>query len=185
MAMKTGLVVVMAISTVGLSGCSSMWNGVGSFSGYMAEKTEWVKFPSLRGSNKAKANDVQMVEAAPTATELRASSVSEIIDDSGSDYTFTPSSSASYSDTSSTTVPCPDGTYLTEDNVCMLLGGDDISADFDSTMDYSASSYGQDYSTAAQVVDNSAVPCPDGTYLNDKNQCMFLEQDDNTALFTQ
>jgi len=176
MVVRTSIVLLMALSTVGLSGCSTVWNQVGKFSGFMAEETAWVKLPSLRGSKEAQPEDVKMAEVTPTTY------MTDVTNDNGSDYIYIDTTSQDMTSTKSYdesgSVPCPDGTYLTEDDVCMLLGGDD---EFISDMDYSSS----DFTTESGYVDTSQVACPDGTYLNDKNQCMFLEQDDNAALFTQ
>jgi len=228
-AARTGLVLVLAFSTVGLSGCSGMWNQVGKFSNFMAEETKWVKVPSLRGSKDVETTDVHTAHSTVASDSTDYVSYGDASYQDDFSYTestapvFTPSTSSasyaatstSYGSSSSETVPCPEGTHLTADNACMLIetssdvmsdtsftdynsasgssytaAGSSSSYSISDTSSYSTSgsSYSSSdvtsYSSDTQI-DSSPVPCPEGTYLSDKNSCMLLEQDDNASLFTQ
>lgn len=111
---KTTTLALLAAASVSLSGCSTMWSGVSSFSDYMAEKTEWVKLPSLRGSKK-----VQTAEFTPETSETDMSAYSVEMYDS-SETTIT-TYDAPVMTVDSGDVPCPSGTYLTAENSCMIL----------------------------------------------------------------
>ena len=148
---KTMLMSALCISTLSLSGCSSMWSAVGSFSDDMAEFT---KFSFLRGPSKK--TDVSFADAAPSAEGTYVTEAGAYIPANVEIY----SDSASVIDTSP--VPCPEGTYLNAENACMYL----------ETEQYE---FADDVNMVEQVIDTSPIPCPDGTYLNAENACMYLE----------
>lgn len=131
MHIKSAMFVILCTSALGLSGCSNMWNGVSHFSDFMAEKTAWISVPGLRGSQSADivqtASLLENVENTQNDV-IYAQPVVDVIETPRVDEFgfFTPEPAISYDsegnaiiDTSP--VPCPDGTYLAEDNSCMLL----------------------------------------------------------------
>lgn len=131
MHIKSAMFVILCTSALGLSGCSNMWNGVSHFSDFMAEKTAWISVPGLRGSQSADivqtASLLENVENTQNDV-IYAEPVVDVIETPRVDEFgfFTPEPAISYDsegnaiiDTSP--VPCPDGTYLAEDNSCMLL----------------------------------------------------------------
>ena len=140
MHIKSAMFVILCTSALGLSGCSNMWNGVSHFSDFMAEKTAWISVPGLRGSQSA-----DIVQTASLLENTENTQIDNIVSNTQNDVIyaqpvvdvietprvdefgfFTPEPAISYDsegnaiiDTSP--VPCPDGTYLAEDNSCMLL----------------------------------------------------------------
>ena len=131
MHIKSAMFAILCTSALGLSGCSNMWNGVSHFSDFMAEKTAWISVPGLRGSQSAdivqRASLLENVENTQNDV-IYAEPVVDVIETPRVDEFgfFTPEPAISYDsegnaiiDTSP--VPCPDGTYLAEDNSCMLL----------------------------------------------------------------
>ena len=150
---RTALISVFVFSTFGLSGCSSLWSGIGSFSNYMAEKTQWASLPSLRGSKSAKTTAVQDdVTYTATVSETTPSDISvEMYDvsvtESKYDSAYEPTDTYDYTSITSPT-----------------------EAQFDADGNY---------------IDTSPIACPEGTYLTGDNTCMYLEQDDYSAEFTQ
>ena len=111
---------MFAASSVSLSGCSSMWSGVGNFADMMSEKTQ---FLSLRGLSKKKEEPVLVAENTSDTVE------SELLaTDAG---VYLPEEEPVVSepfDAEETqiqviqgeTAPCPEGTVRTDD-VCLLL----------------------------------------------------------------
>lgn len=147
------LITALCFSSVGMTGCSSIWSFVGDKSYEMAEFT---KFAWLRGP--AKTDDVSFAEATPTSSGVLKTEVGEYVPTQVEVY----SDNVGFVDTSQH--PCPEGTYLTAENSCMSLETD--SYDFPETTD------------VPQVVDTSPVPCPEGTFLNAENACMYLETEE-------
>jgi len=165
---KTMLLTALCISSVSLTGCSSMWSAVGNFSDDMAEFT---KFSWLRGS--ATKNDISFAETAtPVSEGLYKTEVGE----------YVPTHVEIYQDGNTvidtSPVPCPEGTFLNAENTCMYL----------ETEQYD---FPDEVNTVEQVIDTSPLPCPEGTYLNAKNTCMYIETeeydfgDDQTARINQ
>jgi len=108
---KTMLLTALCISSVSLTGCSSMWSAVGNFSDDMAEFT---KFSWLRGS--ATKNDISFAETAtPVSEGLYKTEVGE----------YVPTHVEIYQDGNTvidtSPVPCPEGTFLNAENTCMYL----------------------------------------------------------------
>lgn len=132
---KTLIIALISASTVTLSGCSGMWNGVSTFSDYMAEKTSWIKMPSLRGPQRLQTASNETLQNLPEWSEVNQEAYTpelvEVIEEPAvptvdENGFFTPASAISYDsegnmivDTSP--IPCPAGTYLTEENTCNLL----------------------------------------------------------------
>ena len=128
------LITALCFSSVGMTGCSSIWSFVGDKSYEMAEFT---KFAWLRGP--AKTDDVSFAEATPTSSGVLKTEVGEYVPTQVEVY----NDNVGFVDTSQH--PCPEGTYLTAENSCMSLETD--SYDFPETTD------------VPQVVDTSPVPC--------------------------
>ena len=166
---KSFILTALCASSMSLSGCSTMWSMASEFSADMAEVT---KFSFLRGLSSE--SDVSFAEAVnPSETGTYKTDVGE--------YVPTDVKTAAYNDVElrgpvtdfntelfNTAVdtsphPCPDGTYLTEEETCMSLEVDN----------YDFSEF--DAANATKIVDTSQHDCPEDTYLNDKNQCMFFE----------
>ena len=164
---KTLLLTALCASSIGMSGCSSMWNMASEFSADMAEVT---KFSFLRGSSKK--DDISFAETAGDVDDgVYKTDVGEYVptETYASTYTeaytetrFETDGAAAMVDTSPH--PCPDGTYFTEDETCMSLDVDTYDfGDLDNV------------AMTEQFVDTSQHECPEDTYLNDKNQCMYFE----------
>lgn len=163
---KIMLTTTLCVSSIAMTGCSSIWSAVGDMSYDMAEVT---KFSWLRGP--AKTDDVSFAKATVPATDgvyktevgeyVPAQQV-EIYTDNYVTDSYVAHESAAV-DTSQH--PCPEGTYLTGDNTCMSLETDSYEFSDDLTTD------------TTQFVDTSPVPCPEGTFLNAENTCMYLETD--------
>ena len=176
---KTLLITALCVSSIGLTGCSSMWSAASVFSSDMAELT---KFSFLRG--KSKKSDISFAENnVDLETGVYKTEVGEYIPAAPTEADFNTDFNTDFKtdvyangiDTSPH--PCPDGTYLTEDNSCMSLETD--------TYDFAA----LDASSAEQqFIDTSQHECPEGTYLNAENACMYFEtetfdfEDDNTSI---
>ena len=116
---KLFIAAMFAASSVSLSGCSSMWSGVGDFADMMSERTE---FLSLRGMSKKKEEPVLVAENTVDSEDV-------LMTDAGVYLPETESEGEVASDeiveeivfTNAGTVPCPEGTVMTEDNVCLLI----------------------------------------------------------------
>ena len=137
---------LIAMPAVGLSGCSSIWSGVGSFSNYMAEKTQFssplrkaktqeVKFETQQDAEYAAATATSTTVEAPLYVEQSDVTLYSPSEYSSTEtYTETPQEAPLFDSEGnyigSPTVPCPDGTYLTADDTCMFLEQTDYSADF-------------------------------------------------------
>ena len=170
---KIMLTTTLCMSSLALTGCSSIWSAVGDLSYDMAEVT---KFSWLRGP--AKTDDVSFAETSvPAADGVYKTEVGEYVPAKVEIYTdnYVPQDSYvaqdSYVTTESVSVdtsqhPCPEGTYLTADNTCMSLETDTYEFADDLTTD------------TQQFVDTSPVPCPEGTFLNAENACMYLETEE-------
>lgn len=142
---------LIAMPAIGLSGCSSMWSGIGNFSEYMAEKTKFssplrsaktqeVTFETTQDAQYAAAvsdADVMSNDTPLYATQTydttatysapqEASDTAVVFDTSIGEPLF--DADGNYIDTSP--VPCPEGTYLTGDNTCMFLEQVDYSSEF-------------------------------------------------------
>lgn len=162
--LKKSLVLsTLCATSIGLSGCSTMWSMASEFSADMAKVTS---LSFLRGSSSK--NDISFAEAAvdPVSGTYK-TEVGEYVpaETYVADFTDTASYTESFNEASivdTSPHPCPDGTYLTEDETCMSLDVD--------TFEFT-----DDVNFVEQVVDTSQHQCPDDTYLNDKNQCMFFE----------
>jgi len=146
-----------------------MWSMASDFSADMAEVT---KFSFLRGSSKK--SDISFAEnTADQETGIYKTDVGEYVPaevetDSYDEVElrgFVTDFNAEVFNASVDTspIPCPDKTYLTEDETCMSLDVDN----------YDFSEF--DAANAPNVVDTSQHDCPEDTYLNDKNQCMYFE----------
>jgi len=159
---KTILLTALCASSIGLSGCSSMWKMASDFS---ADMSEFTKFSFLRGSSTK--DDVSFAENTVDAetgvykTEVGEYVPTEVYTETFEEVVYANGDVAAVVDTSP--IPCPDGTYLTEDETCMSLDVD--------TYDFAE----LDAQNVSGPVDTSQHDCPEETYLNDKNQCMFFE----------
>ena len=155
---KTLLVTALCASSIGLTGCSSMWSAASVFSSDMAEFT---KFSFLRG--KSKKSDISFAENnIDPVTGVYKTDIGEYIPEAPTEADFYTDSYAANIDTSQQA--CPEGTYLTADNSCMSL--DTESYDF-AALDAS--------SEQQQFIDTSQHECPEDTYLNAENACMYFE----------
>lgn len=155
---KTLLISALCASSIGLTGCSTLWSMASEFSADMSEVT---KFSFLRGSSTK--DDISFAEnTVDPVTGVYKTDVGEYTPAEVYNEVYTETATdAGVVDTSPH--PCPDGTYLTEEGTCMSLDVD--------TYDFSD----LDAALTEQVVDTSQHDCPEDTYLNDKNQCMFFE----------
>ena len=142
----------LLISSVTLSGCSPIWTKIGDLSYSMAEFT---KPAALRGLSTE--TDVDFAEASLPDDGVYKTPVGEYIP---TEVTFDENGTAIV-DTSQH--PCPEGTYLNEENACMFLETETF--EFDDT--FSAS--------FDQPIETGPVPCPDDTYLTEENTCTYFE----------
>lgn len=155
---KTLMITAICATSIGMTGCSSIWTAASHFSSDMAEFT---KFSWLRGSSTK--SDISFAENVDPVTGVYKTEVGEYVPattDYSNDYT------SDYTDVASSVVdssphPCPEGTYYAEDKTCMSLETEEY--DF------------PDMVTETVAVDTSPIPCPEDTYLNAKNECMYLE----------
>lgn len=174
---KTTLITLLTLSTVSLSGCSSMWSGIGSFSEYMAEKTRWSSKPALRGAKTVTTTKSVDTETYQEATYQAATSDMtssdygvEIYDASSSDtvYTNTAYSDTGYTDSYSETLTTSSDAFMS-----------------DSTVSGATASGAPLFDADGNYIDTSPIPCPEDTYLTADNTCMYLEQEDYASEFTQ
>lgn len=173
-----------------LSGCSSIWSGVADIADFMAEKT------SLR---KSSANhEIVTADATPNHDGLIKSNAGYYAPAS----THTTTTSA-YSNPYSTQNSCPDGTYLTAENTCMmqndqsyqgtngyqmseLRGYSDptsfhqTSSSYESTTSHSSLVF--DYESQANTLTGPLI-CPTGMVLEGAYDCRF--PDSGTRLLSQ
>jgi len=151
---KTILITALCMSSVTLSGCSSIWTGVSEFSADMAEVT---KFSFLRGlSDKSDVSFAENIEAVDGVHKTEAGEYVPIYDKVAAveptEVEFFDNVNVNaLGDTSP--LPCPDGTFLNAENACMFLDVEE----FD---------FGDEVNLVEQFVDTSPLPCPEGTYLN-------------------
>ena len=146
------LLTTLLVSAVTLSGCSSVWTKVGDLSYGMADFT---KFSFLRGSSTK--SDISFAETTVSEDGTYKTAVGEYIP---TEVAYDVKGNAVV-DTSQH--PCPDGTYLNDDNACMFLETETF--DFDDTLSVNAQ----------QPLDTGPVPCPEDTYLTADNTCTYLE----------
>lgn len=146
---KTSLILALSISTISLSGCSSIWSGVEGFAHTVFNNT----VVPLRGSSTKSETTVTAQDGVyqTQVGEYRPTSVN--YDENGNPIIDT------------SPHPCPEGTYLTDENSCMVLVSDDTDMSFDSMNTAYADT---------NIIDTSS-DCPDGTYLTEDNACMFFE----------
>ncbi len=150
---------VLSFVSISLSGCSTIWSGVSEFADIMAEETEFLSLRGLLGSSE---KSVQMADTT-TQTDVYKTEVGMYIPQESSAVTFDSDGNAIV-DTSPH--PCPESTYLTEENACMYLETETFSDSF--------AELGIE-ETVPQPVDTSPHPCPEGTYMTADNSCMYLE----------
>jgi len=163
---KTILLSAVCASSVGLSGCSSLWTMASEFSADMAEVTS---FSFLRGSSDK--SDVSLAENnIDSVTGIYKTEVGEYVPAEA--FTAVQADTSAFGETGTYSEaglvdtsphPCPDGTYLTEDETCMSLEVD--------TYDFGD----MDVAMTEQFVDTSQHECPEDTYLNEENACMYFE----------
>ena len=155
---NTLLATTLIISSVSLTGCSSIWTKVGDLSYKMSDFT---KFSFLRGSSTK--SDISFAEASVSDSGVLKTDVGEYVPANVvlyDDVTFDNSASAGV-DTSQH--ECPEDTYLTADNTCTYLETE--------TFDF-----GDELSVnVQQPIDTGPVPCPEDTYLTADNTCTYLE----------
>ena len=158
---NTLLATTLIISSVSLTGCSSIWTKVGDLSYKMSDFT---KFSFLRGSSTK--SDISFAEASVSDSGVLKTDVGEYVPANVvlyDDVTFDNSASAGV-DTSQH--ECPEDTYLTADNTCTYLETE--------TFDF-----GDELVTDVQApIDTSPIPCPEGTYLTAENTCTYLETEE-------
>ena len=155
---KSILILSLSASALALTGCSSLWTGMGNLSYGMAELTD---FSFLRGSSKK--SDVSFADANITDEGVYKTAVGEYVP---ADVSY--NTGASYNNVGDTLGDnsqegCPEGTYLTADNACMFLETETFDFDDTLTADMSA------------PIDTGPVPCPEDTYLTADNTCTYLE----------
>ena len=147
-----------------LSGCSSIWSGVADFADFMSEKTE---FLSLRKSKTDR--EIVTADATPNQDGLIRSSAGYYAptgwETSGTEYSDATMTSTSYAYGNTSPDGCPEGSYLTAENSCMLMASDD----------YNLPPL-QSYSSVA-TSDSYFPECPDNTYLTAENTCMHFDTD--------
>jgi len=194
------LTTTLCLSSVAMTGCSTMWSSVGDMA---QDVSKFASFSWLRGSSKT--DDVSFAQTSePTSNGVYKTAVGEYVPLGVEIYTDHTVSHQSLS-VDSSQHPCPDGTYLTADNTCMSLDSDTYDFADDLTMqteqfvdtspvpcpegtylnaenscmylETETYDFGGEVNTVEQFIDTSPVPCPEGTYLNAKNQCMYLETD--------
>ena len=185
---KSLLMTAICVSSVTLTGCSTLQTSWNSMNDMFAGVSGVVKTAFLRGSSDK--SDISFAENSETTedgvlktdvgeyiptdvkTEIVEAKVVEQIEAVDieelpkTEMTEAKSITVELFDTpldpvDTSAVPCPDGTYLAEDKSCMSLES--------GTYDF------PDVVTEATVVDTSPVPCPEGTFLNDENACILLE----------
>lgn len=151
------------------SGCSSIWSGVGDFADFMSEKTEFLSLRKSKSSSEhvtnTVPNDQGLVQSSAgyyTPMDGQSNAHSYAHATASSPYTTT---TASY--TNNAVVNCPDGSYLTAENTCMIqeTSGYQMTA----LRGYS------DYSNSVQsssAFSSGVTECPSGTYLTAENTCM-------------
>jgi len=151
---KSVILFSLSASALALTGCSSLWTGMGDFSYNMAEFT---KFSFLRGPSEK--SDVSFAETNVTHEGVYKTSVGEYIP-AETTYkngvkivTHTPKPT------------CPDGTFASGANNCGFLRRESSSYDGGPTLSVSA------YVSEATV--RKPVSCPAGTYLTPDNICAF------------
>ena len=158
---NTLLATTLIISSVSLTGCSSIWTKVGDLSYKMSDFT---KFSFLRGSSTK--SDISFAEASVSDSGVLKTDVGEYVPANVvlyDDVTFDNSASAGV-DTSQH--ECPEDTYLTAENTCTYLETE--------TFDF-----GDELVTDVQApIDTSPIPCPEGTYLTAENTCTYLETEE-------
>ena len=142
----------LLISSVTLSGCSPIWSKIGDLSYSMAEFT---KPAALRGLSKE--SDVDFSEASVPDNGVYITPVGEYVP---TEVTFD-DNGATIVDTSQH--PCPEGTYLNDENACMFLETETF--EFEDTVTASFD----------QPIDTGPVPCPEDTYLTEENTCSYFE----------
>ena len=199
---NTLLATTLIISSVSLTGCSSIWTKVGDLSYKMSDFT---KFSFLRGSSTK--SDISFAEASVSDSGVLKTDVGEYVPANVvlyDDVTFDNSASAGV-DTSQH--ECPEDTYLTADNTCTYLEtetfdfGDELSVNVqqpidtgpvpcpedtyltaDNTCTYLETEtfdFGDELVTDVQApIDTSPIPCPEGTYLTAENTCTYLETEE-------
>ena len=194
---KSMLMTAICVSSVTMTGCSTLttsWNSVGDM---FAGVSSAVKTAFLRGPSEK--SDISFAENVNPETGIYKTAIGEYVP------TMT-DNSADFMDVATSTIdtsphPCPDGTYLTEDNSCMSLETDtydfpDVVAEnvpVDTSpvpcpegtflnaenacmyLETETYDFEDEVNTVEQFIDTSPVPCPEGTYLNAENQCMYLE----------
>lgn len=156
---KSMLITAMCLSSMSLTGCSSIWSGVSVFADDMSELTSMAW---LRGSSTK--SDINFAKNADPKTNAYKTDVGEYVPANVTSY-----GNVELFDTASTfdtsPVPCPEDTYMTKDKTCALLENETY--DFaDITSD-----------TVSLPVDTSPLECPEGTYMAEDNTCMFFDNE--------
>ena len=155
---NTLLVTTLIISSVSLTGCSSIWSKVGDLSYKMSEFT---KFSFLRGSSTK--SDISFVEASTTEDGVLKTEVGEYVPADVVLYDEVAFDNSASVDVNSSQQDCPEGTFLNAENACMYLETE--------TFDF-----GDELSVnVQQPIDTGPVPCPEDTYLTAENTCTYLE----------
>ena len=146
------LITTLLVSSTALSGCSSVWTKIGDMSYSMAEFT---KPAALRGLSTKSEED--FAETIVPDNGVYKTAIGEYIP---TEVSYDETGAAIF-DTSPH--PCPDGTYLNEENACMFLETET----FEFEDSYVAELTGP--------VETGPLPCPDDTYLTAENTCSYLE----------
>lgn len=169
---KSMLMTAICVSSVTLTGCSTLTTSWNSMNDLFAGVSGVVKTAFLRGPSEK--SDISFAENTVAAedgvfkTDVGEYVPAEVetIDTPDMEMSESKSVTVELFDTpldvvDTSPVPCPDGTFLNEDNNCMSLETD--------TYDF------PDIVAETTPVDTSPVPCPEGTYLNAENACMSLD----------
>jgi len=169
-----GLKFTLIVGTcLAVTGCSSIWSGVGDFADFMSEKTEFLSLrkPKTTGEHVANTvpNDAGLVKAsagyyAPTGWDSTTHSY-------GQPALMSPAVSGS-SYANSAIANCPDGAYLTAENTCMLQE----TASFQMTELRGYSEQNSSFLSSSALSSN-VTECPSGTYLTPENTCMQSSHD--------
>ncbi len=183
------IITALLASSIGLSGCSSVWDSVGD----RAEaKTEKTNTSFLRGFFDFRPKS-EIARLAGVDVGVHSFAEADIPQDVGATYIaetslgrFSPPI-AKGTNLPTQTQPvdavsfdnslpgCPDGTYLTEDNACMFLDSESVTFDANAN---DANFFNTTTETAA--FDTSQPGCPEGTFLTEENACMFFDSESVT-----
>lgn len=162
----TKLIILATFSALTQTGCSTIWSEVGKFSNFMAKETSFLSLRSLKSDREKPIEYATSYDPDLMQTEVGYYTPSN-------PYSLESGQGMASVDTSDH--PCPDGSYLTEENSCMLFETGTLD-------EFSAELYNPE--PVLDTVTNG-TGCPDGTYLTEDNSCMFFETEHFSDLSDQ